>query len=135
NGALPIAVPEPAPRHVRAYFIDESNGNTIGSSDLTAGGLDANGNQLWDNSANPTQLSPTTTQDQVGVRVALSGATSTTCGDPLVTCYPSDTTSTLNYVHGYSGATPSSAAAQPNKRMVRAVTLSSTSCNDASISN
>jgi hypothetical protein len=127
NGALPIAVPEPAPKSVRAYFIDESNGSTIGSAALTANGLDAKGNQIWDNSGAPFNLSPTTSQDKIGMRIALGGASSTTCGDPLVDCYDGATGSSLQFIHGYSGL---GNAAQPNKPIIRGVTLSSTSCDD-----
>jgi hypothetical protein len=126
-GMLPIAVPEPAPRHVKAYFIDESTGDTIGSANLTAAGLDSGGNQIWTNSASPVDLSPSTSQDQIGMRVALSGQTSTTCGDPLVDCYDSSTGSALGYIHGYSGL---GTGAQPGKPIVRGVSLTSTSCGD-----
>jgi hypothetical protein len=127
SGMLPIAVPEPAPKKVRAYFVDESDGSTIGSADLSAGGLDAKGNQIWDNSAAPFSLSPTTSQNKIGLRIALGGASSTTCGDPLVDCYDSGTGSGLNFIHGYSGT---DSGAQPNKPIVRGVTLTSSSCDD-----
>jgi len=127
NGTLPIAVPEPAPKHVKAYFVDESNGNTIGSTDLTTNGLDAGGNQIWDNTGAPVDLSPTTSQDKIGVRLALSGGTSTTCGDPLVDCYDSATGSNMSFIHGYTAL---GSGAQPNKPILRSATLTSTTCDD-----
>ena len=54
----------------------------------------------------------------------LSGATSLTCGDPLVSCYDAASSNGLVFINGYS--LNQSSGAPPNDPKVRSVTLSST---------
>jgi hypothetical protein len=125
SGMLPIAVPEPAPKHAHAYFINEADGSAIADRELVADGTDASGNTIWDNVGSPLAVN-VGSKTRIGVRVALSGQTSTTCGDPLVDCYDATSANGLVLIHGYAGDT---SAAQPNSPQVRGVTLSSSLCD------
>jgi len=103
TGSIPIALPDPAPKIARAYFVNESTGAVLtgaGGTPLsvplfyntTAGGLD-----YWssvDTSVTPSvyHTVPITTMPaaEVGIRIALSGTTTTdVCGQPLVSCFDS----------------------------------------------
>ena len=122
-GALPVGVPEVDPRRARALFVDETNGTVIASTDLTRAGTSA-GLVTWTNVDAPVTVpfnSP-----HIGVRIVLSGATSTTCGDPLVDCYDAGSASGLVHIRGWSDATAGTATA-PQARDVR---LFAGSCED-----
>ena len=93
GGFLPIALPVPDPRTAAVQFVNESTGAVIASSPLTRNGA-ANGLAIWDNIGTPISL-PVNTPN-IGVRVILSGSTSTTCGNTLVQCYTG-----VDYVRGY----------------------------------
>jgi len=102
-GALPVGVPDVNPTSGSVTLINESTGATIATRALApAGG--AGGLTYWDNSASP--FSNTVMPNApVGVRVTLSGSTSTTCGDPLVACYDlTDPTHGLEYIRTWSSA-------------------------------
>jgi hypothetical protein len=96
-------------------------------------GASAGGLTIWDNSASP--VSVPITGEHIGVRVAFSGSTSTTCGDPLVECYDLTTDPITGdgilYARGWSTA---GSGAQPNPPLARSVTLFSgfflDSCTD-----
>jgi hypothetical protein len=126
NGNEPIAVPEPAPKHVKAYFIDESTSppTAITSRELTKNGTDANGNAIWDNSGSPLDVN-VGTKDRIGVRIALSGQTSTVCGDPLVDCYDGGSANGLEFIRGWKNG-----ALVQNVPQARSVTLTSSTCGD-----
>jgi hypothetical protein len=126
SGMLPIAVPEPAPRHVHAYFINESDGSAIADRELLATGKDANGNTIWDNAGSPLSVN-VGSKTRIGVRIALSGQASTTCGDPLVDCYDAGSANGLVFIRGYAGDTPANQTA--NRPQARGVTLSSSLCD------
>jgi Flp pilus assembly protein TadG len=99
-GALPVGVPDVDPQAGRVILINEATGATITSSALVKAGGGAGNLVYWDNSTAP--LSFTMPNAPVGVRIILSGATSTTCGDPLVVCYdPTDTTHGLSYIRSW----------------------------------
>ncbi len=99
-GALPVGVPDVDPSSGRVTLVNESTGATITSQPLVKGGT-AGGLQYWDNGAAPLDF--TMPSAPVGVRVTLSGGTSTTCGDPLVACYDlTDSTHGLSYVRSWS---------------------------------
>jgi Flp pilus assembly protein TadG len=111
NGALPLGVPDTNPKAARAYFINEDTGATIGSIALTKVGT-SNGLAVWDNAAAPLPVTFASDAVRVGVVVALSGGTSTTCGQPLVTCYDAGVATQANgmpskgilYIRGWSNA-------------------------------
>lgn len=120
KGSLPVGVPDVNPTIGRIQFLDESNGNAVlGSAPLTNKGF-AGGLNLWDNSAAPVPLTVNT--DKIGVRVILGGGASTTCGDPLVSCYDQ-----ILFVHGWSS---SGSGAQPGAPLPRSVSLFNGSCTD-----
>jgi len=125
RGALPVAVPDIDPRVARAYFVDESSGAVIGSAPLakvgTSGGL-----AIWDNAGAP--LSVPISSSQIGVRIALGGASSTTCGGYLVECYDLESSNGIVYVRGWSS---SGSAVPPNPPIARDVSLFTGSCPDA----
>jgi hypothetical protein len=124
SGALPVGVPDINPTTARAWFINESTGAVLASTPLTnsapAGGL-----SIWDNSAAP--MSVPITGPNIGVRVAFSGGSSTTCGDALVECYDLSSADGILYARGWSSA---GSGAQPNPPLARSVTLFSGTCTD-----
>jgi putative Flp pilus-assembly TadE/G-like protein len=86
DGALPLGVQEASPRRVRAYVVDETTGATLAQATLSAHGS-GGGLARFDNQSAPLSFTPPAGVSNLGVRLAMTGATSTTCGDPLVTCY------------------------------------------------
>lgn len=121
TNAAPIAVTDSTPRRARAMFVDEATGEVIASAPLDPDGTDAAGNLRYDNLATPVPVT-VGSRRAIGVRIALSGQSSTTCGDPLVACYDG-----LSYVQGWRG---DGSGAQPGKPIVRSVNLTSASCPD-----
>jgi hypothetical protein len=126
NKLLPIAVPDPDPKVARAFFVDESKlstdpGYVLASVPLTRNGS-SNGLALWDNASSPVAV-PITAQN-VGVRVALGGATSTTCGQTLVDCYDMQSTHGIVHIQGWSAA----GVAAPKTPIVRSVWLGPGTC-------
>ena len=120
NNSLPVAVPDPSPNKVQVTFLDEANNNAVlGTRNLVANGT-ANGLAIWDNSANPLALPVNT--GRIGVRVALSGGSSTNCGDTFVTCF-----NQVLFMRGYS---TSGSGAVPNPPLARNVYLTPGSCAD-----
>jgi hypothetical protein len=126
RGAIPVGVPEVGPQTVRAIFVNEATGAPVASTPLkrtgTSGGL-----AIWSNVDLPIGVPVDT--DKIGVRIVLSGSTSTTptCGDALVDCYgagpstsptPVANTPGLVRVRGYSN-TPAGTATAPEARDVR----------------
>jgi hypothetical protein len=124
-GALPVAVPDIDPKAARAYFVDETTGTVIASVPLTKQGF-SNGMAVWDNSGSP--LSLPISSSRIGVRVALSGSTSTTCGDRLVQCYDMGSSAGVLFIRGYP---TTGSAAPPNPPIARSVDLFTGSCTDA----
>jgi hypothetical protein len=123
-GALPVAVPDIDPKVGRVYFIDESTGAVLASTSLTKSGF-SNGLAVWDNVAAP--VSVPISASRIGVRVALGGGSSTTCGEPLVQCYDMGSADGMLFVRGWSA---SGSAAPPNPPLARSVTLFPGSCSD-----
>jgi hypothetical protein len=123
-GALPVAVPDIDPRIGRAYFIDEADGTVLASTPLTKSGS-SNGLALWDNSAAP--VSVPINSSRIGVRIALGGGTSTTCGGYLVQCYDMGSSNGLLFIRGWSA---SGSAVPPNPPLARSVNLFPGSCSD-----
>jgi hypothetical protein len=125
RGALPVAVPENNPQSAAVTLVNEDTGAVIATQPLKATGT-SGGLQIWDNAASPF-TNFTMPASHVGVRIAVSGGTSTTCGDPLVQCYDLGSSNGLVHIWGYS-TTPS--GAQPSPPQVRDTTLFNGSCSD-----
>ena len=125
GGALPVAVPDVEPNVARAYFVDEATGTELASTPLTKTGT-SNGMTVWDNSAAP--LSVPISASRIGVRIALGGGSTTTCGGRFVACYDLGSSNGLVHVRGWSSA---GSGAQPNPPIARDVRLFAGSCPDA----
>jgi hypothetical protein len=121
---LPVAIPEVAPRRVRATFIDASNGQVVQHADLTETTA-SGGRAFWTNAGAPVTV-PVDVPN-LEVRVALSGTTTIACGNPLVACYDATSGTTgLAHVRGFTPTgTP---AATPQ---VGATRLVSGTCSEA----
>jgi Putative Flp pilus-assembly TadE/G-like len=125
RGALPVAVPDIDPKVGRAWFIDEETGNVLATTPLTKIGF-SGGLAVWDNAAAP--VSVPINASRIGVRVALGGGTSTTCGEDLVECYDLASSNGIVFVRGWSAA---GSGAPPNPPIARSVYLFPGSCSDA----
>ena len=130
-GALPVGVPDVDPQSASATFFNESTGAVLASTTLTKQGS-SGGLQVWDNSSAP--IAVPISASNIGVRIALGGAGSTTCGQPLVECYDAGTldgsgtpTRGILYVRGWSSA---GSGAQPNPPLARNVSLFTASACD-----
>ena len=124
RGALPVAVPDIDPRSARAYFVDEATGSVLASTPLTKVGT-SGGLAVWDNAAAPVSLN--VSSSRIGVRVALGGGSSTTCGGYLVECYDLLSQNGIDFIRGWSSA---GSAAPPNPPLARDVNLFNGSCAD-----
>ena len=127
-GALPVGVPDVDPQSARATFINEANGAVLATTALTKQGP-SGGLQVWDNASSPINVP--ISGSNIGVRIALGGGSSTTCGDPLVECYDLGSSNGIVYVRGWSSA---GSGAQPNPPLARNATLFSAGaapCSDA----
>jgi Flp pilus assembly protein TadG len=129
-GSLPLAVPEVDPKKVVAKFVDESKTPSdpdyvLATKELTKVGL-SNGLVIWDNATAP--LPVTVDREKIGVRIIISGSSSTNCGDPLVDCFDGGSSNGVVYLRGWSGA---GSATQPNAPLARDVTLVPGTCADA----
>ena len=125
SGALPIGVPDVNPVAARAWFIDESNGGAvIGSAPLVKSTTPtATGLTVWHTEPlTPVTVSISSTTTRVGLRVALSGSTSTTCGDPLVECFD-QTDAGTGLVHVRTWVATPAAVSPPGAPVARSVTL------------
>ena len=125
SSGLPVGVPDPNPRAGRVIFIDEATGTELGSRPLERNGTEDD-LAIWDNSTDPFPL--TVDRSRIGVRVAFGGATSTTCGDPLVECYDlEDPDLGLLGIRGYP---TDGSGAQPGPPIARSVYLTPGTCAD-----
>jgi putative Flp pilus-assembly TadE/G-like protein len=124
GGGLPIAVPDVDPTKAQAKFIDETTGAVLATTDLMNTGV-ANGLSIWDNAASPVSVPVNTSR--IGLRIALSGGASTTCGAPLVDCYDVDSSDGIVHVRGWSNG---GSGAQPNPPLARDVRLLPGTCSD-----
>ena len=94
GGIIPVSVPNPDPKAIKVTFFDETqSGRVLGSATLTKG-ISANGLTQWSNAGAPLPITVDT--PEIGMRITLSGSSSTTCGDPLVTCYDQ-----TEFIHGW----------------------------------
>jgi hypothetical protein len=126
---MPISAIEPDPKTVKATLFD-AGGNQIGTANLnsctSSGGskvCDSSSNPLtvtMDNSANSGQFD----YSHMTARITLSGSTSTTCTDLLVSCYDN-----LLWVRGYSDQP--TLTGTNNMPRLRGMPLINTTCSDA----
>jgi hypothetical protein len=108
-GSLPVAVPDVNPTVAQATFIDEATGSVLATTPLTKVGF-SGGLSVWDNAVarggvDSSPLDVPITAQRIGLRIALGGGSSTTCGDPLVECYDlADTTfhTGIDFIRGWS---------------------------------
>jgi Flp pilus assembly protein TadG len=128
--SLPVGVPEIGAKTAKAIFVNEATGAVIASTPLVRTGS-AGGLALWSNSAAPVSVTVNTAD--IGVRIVLSGSSSTTCGAPLVDCYGAGTTAAivagrpgLVHVRGWTTTTAGTAAA-PQARDAK---LTAGTCED-----
>ncbi len=134
SGSLPVGVPDVNPKSAGAWFVNETTGAVLGSTPLTAVGT-SGGLSVWDNASAPLSVKFDTADTDVGVVVALGGATSTTCGDPLVECFDAGAAKLASglpskgivHVRGFSSA---GNGAQPGAPIARDVTLLPGGCAD-----
>jgi Flp pilus assembly protein TadG len=134
SGSLPVGVPDVNPKVAQAWFVNEATGAILGSTPLTAVGT-SNGLTVWDNAAAPLEVTFAASAVDVGVVVALGGAASTTCGDPLVDCFDAGAAKLASglpskgivHVRGWSAA---GSGAQPGAPIARGVTLLAGGCVD-----
>ena len=123
NGLLPLAVPVPDPTSAWAIFVNELTGEWLRDSNENplvarlepAGAAPPLG--LWQTSAIDVPIGT----EHVGVRIALSGASSKpeSCDDPQVTCYDAESANGLSHIRGWSGA----AKGATDPPVVRSVSL------------
>ena len=123
NRLLPVAVPDPDPKVAAVQFIDEATNTVLASTPLTKNGNE-NGLMIWDNSSAP--VSVPINVEHVGVRIALGGGTSTTCGDPAVSCYDAGSSHGLVHIRGWTAA----GTGAPKVPIARDVTLLPGTCPD-----
>jgi hypothetical protein len=134
SGALPVGVPDVNPKSARAWFVNESTGEVLGSTPLTKVGT-SNGLAVWDNAGAPLPVTFESDDVDVGVVVALGGAASTTCGEPLVECFDAGATPLANgipskglvHVRGWSA---DGSGSQPGAPILRDATLLAGTCAD-----
>jgi hypothetical protein len=143
NGTLPIAVPNPKPTAAAAIFINEANGNVLGTVRLFDAGI--SGSLQMYGSA-PGAWASVQVATHTGVVIALSGRPTASfslagtlaniCDQALTDCYDSSAdppTQGLSYIRGFD---PNASGAQPQPPKLRTVELLAGGCsNSAYFSN
>jgi hypothetical protein len=134
SGAVPLGVPDVKPTKARVTWVDEDKSPTdpdreLGTAELVRNTY-TNGMALWETEA-PVDVK--VDRPNIGVRVALSGGDSTTCGAPLVECFDMGSDDGVVYARGWSDA-PATAAA-PQARDVRLFTQGTEACPNAYFSS
>jgi Putative Flp pilus-assembly TadE/G-like len=137
NGALPFAVPDVKPETARVWFINEDTGQPLTATDgnpathLLTRKTYTGGVAYWDNlepGAAVEVTLPAGGASNIGVRVALSGSTSTNCADPLVTCY--DAGSANGILYGRAWARDPATSTAPKARHVGLTSAVTNGCSD-----
>jgi Putative Flp pilus-assembly TadE/G-like len=121
-GGIPIGVPLPAFRSVKAIFVDETkaaddSARVLATVPLTEGDT-AEGVTWWDGTSAPGGVA--VDSPHVGVRIVVAEGGSTTCGDEGVTCYDADGDEGVAHVRGWSA--PPAGGLAPAVRDVRLLT-------------
>jgi hypothetical protein len=136
GGALPFGVPDVKPVAARVWFINEDTGQTL--TDINGAPAQramtrrsyATGIAVWDNLDAPIDITlPNPGPTKIGARVALSGSTSTTCGDPLVACYDLDSANGILYARAWHPETATATA--PKARHVGLTSTVQGGCSNA----
>lgn len=129
---IPLSVSDAVWKKGEITFYDESSsapGTVLGTRSITANGTSGSGLSIWDNAGNPFPATFAAGVKKLGVKVALSTTSSTTCGATGVSCY-----SQVLFMRGYQGApavtTTSGTAGQAPQ--ARSVGVTGSSCNDGS---
>lgn len=124
TGALPVAVPDPNPQKMRVEFYDEANPKEVlGSGKLSPNPAESSGKlAIWDDRNEPLSLKVGLGNERIGMKVALSGGSSTACEEPLVECHDG-----ILFVRGYSMA---GSGAQPGAPLARSAYLEAGTCAD-----
>ncbi|MEP6954057.1 MAG: pilus assembly protein TadG-related protein [Solirubrobacteraceae bacterium] len=151
QGMLPVGIPIPDPKRVRANFISEVTGETLGHVDLCPRAEPSSGMQIWDNAAGnssgfdgasgacrsataPAPLALTFNDPKyarVNVQIATSGSASTiACGQSLVSCYAAGSSAGPGFVHGWSDQPAVTDAANSTPEL-RSTILLPGNCGDA----
>jgi Putative Flp pilus-assembly TadE/G-like len=144
SSTLPIAVPNPKPTIAGAIFINEANGNVVGTVPLHDAG--ASGSLQMYGSDPGTWADISQLPAHTGVVIALSGRPTasfslagdlaTICSQALTDCYDGSTdppTYGLSYIRGFN---PNIGGAQPLPPQLRTVELLAGACpNTAYFSN
>jgi Putative Flp pilus-assembly TadE/G-like len=127
SGVMPFGVPDVKPLSARVFFVDEDTGQTLESQALTRR-IYASGIAVWDNLDAPVDVTLPDETKNIGVRVALSGTTSTNCLDPLVECYDLGSDDGILYARAWS-PDPASPTA-PQARHVGLTSSVQDGCSD-----
>jgi hypothetical protein len=123
-GSLPLAVPDINPAAGSVSLVNQATGAVLTTQPLARTGT-ASGLAVWDNSAAPLNFTFPAGVTGIGVRIALSGsASTTTCGDLLVTCYDAGSPGGIDFVRAYS------TAAYAGTPLVRDARLYNGTCTD-----
>lgn len=88
-GVLPVGVEDVNPKRVHVWLFDEDTGQDLADAELYKG-ASANGLVYFNNESGTGAGAPmvlNVESQRIGVRVAMSGSDSITCGQPLVLCY------------------------------------------------
>ena len=129
---IPLSVSDAVWKTGLLSFYDESTsapGTLLGTRSITPNGTSGSGLAIWDNASSTFPITFASGVKKIGVKVALSTTTSTTCGDTGVSCF-----SQVLFMRGYAGApavttSSSTAGAAPQ---ARSVAVTGSSCNDGS---
>jgi Putative Flp pilus-assembly TadE/G-like len=113
SGLLPFGIPDVKPVTARVWFVNEDTGEVLGQQALTRR-TSTGGIAVWDNLDLPVDVTlPGGGASKIGVRVALSGSTSTTCGEPLVECYDLGSANGILYARAWQQQTATPTAPKP----------------------
>ena len=129
---IPLSVSDAVWKRGAITFYDESSGTpgtVLGTRSITPNGTSGGGLAIWDNASNPLSVNFAGTITKLGVRVALSTGSTTTCGDSGVTCYDQ-----VLFARGWQGApaVTTSSATSGGAPKARSVSVTGASCNDGS---
>ena len=133
SGLLPLAVPVPDFDSAAVIFVNEDTGATLQTAALIrAENEDDGGLAMWKTAEAATVP---ISAAHVGVRIALSTGSSTTCGETGVFCYDAEDGSTNGLVHiqGWSSAGDGDQNPATGEPKVKSVTLTpaAPACEDS----
>jgi hypothetical protein len=132
-GLLPIGVESVNPDSAHVWLIDEDTGSVLAQADLAKNGIITGGVPYWDNAVGHGggPMSFNVQSQRIGIRVALSGSSSTSyagsyatvCDQPMVVCRPDPLTPNIGVtrIRGYT--TTNSGTGPPGLVHLEDVTL------------